>query len=154
MLSEAEQRELDAEAPRYPHRRGLAIEALRIVQRHRGWLSDGALRDVAAHLGVATGELEGLATFYSLLFRHPVGRHVVLLCDCVSCWLTGYEDVLDAFANRHGLRPGETSPDGRFTLLPVSCLGACHRAPVLLVDDDLHGEVDPQRVGEILESYR
>jgi len=154
MLSAEEKREIDAEAGHYRDRRSLAIEALKIVQRHRGWVSDDALADVAAELGVSADELEGVATFYNLLFRKPVGRHVILVCDSVSCWITGYERLRAAAAEHHGLRLGETSDDGRFTLLPVPCLGACDRAPVALVDEDLHGELDPARLGEVLERYR
>lgn len=154
MLNAEEKRELEAEAGHYRDRRSLSIEALKIVQRHRGWVSDEALADVARELDVAPAELEGVASFYNLLFRRPVGRHVVLLCDSVSCWITGCERVREAAAERYGLRPGETSADGRFTLLPVPCLGACDRAPVALVDEDLHGELDPDRLGAVLDGYR
>ncbi len=153
MLSADEKRELDAEAAHYRDRRALGIEALKIVQRHRGWISDAALGDAAAAIGLPPAELEGVASFYNLLFRRPVGRHVVLACDGVSCWIAGCERLLQAAAERHGLRPGETDADGRFTLLPVACLGACDRAPVALVDEDLHGNLDPERLAEVLARY-
>ncbi|HZP89114.1 MAG TPA: NADH-quinone oxidoreductase subunit NuoE [Burkholderiales bacterium] len=153
MLSDEERTEIEHEATRYPTRQALTIEALKIVQRHRGWISDQALDDVAVYLEVSRAELEGIATFYNLLFRRPVGRHVVLLCDSVSCWILGYDRVREALIEQ-GLRMGATSADGRFTLLPVPCLGACDRAPALHIDDDLHGNVDPDRVAALLEGYR
>ncbi len=124
------------------------------MQRHRGYIPDDAIADVAAQLGLSPAELESVATFYSLLFRRPVGRHVVLLCDSVSCWIMGCEALRTALAERCGLRPGETSDDGRYTLLPVPCLGACDRAPAIQVDGDLHGNLDPDAVVAVLERYR
>ena len=90
-------------------------------------------------------ELEDIATFYNLIFRKPVGEKVILLCDSVSCWLRGYEDVKQRLSEALGIEYGETTADGRYTLLPVPCLGACDRAPVMMVGDELHthlGESD------------
>ena len=113
-----------------------------VVQKHRGWVSDEALRDVAAMISMSADELDGVATFYNLIYRRPVGRHVILFCDSVSCWIVGYEKIrraLEAQA-RHPL--GETTADDRFTLLPIVCLGACERAPALMIDEDTHFDVD------------
>jgi NADH-quinone oxidoreductase subunit E len=155
MLSEEERCAIEAERPHYGYQRqAVCLEALQIVQRHRGWLSDEALADLAAYLEVTTEDLDALATFYSLLFRKPVGRHVVLLCDSVSCWIMGCEHVRHALEERHGLRMGATSADGRFTLLTVPCLGACDRAPALLIGDELHGPVAPETLAALLERYR
>jgi NADH-quinone oxidoreductase subunit E len=154
MLSEDERREIEEELPRYASRRAVCIDAMRVVQRHRGWLSDEALQDIAEFLGMTTHELEGVATFYNLLFRRPVGRHVILLCDSVSCWIMGYERVQEQLTARLGIEPGATTADGRFTLLPIVCLGACDRAPVMMVDDELHGDLlAPGRLDAILEGY-
>jgi NADH-quinone oxidoreductase subunit E len=154
MLSEDERREIEEELPRYASRRAVCIDAMRVVQRHRGWLSDEALQDIAEFLGMTTHELEGVATFYNLLFRRPVGRHVILLCDSVSCWIMGYERVQEQLTARLGIEPGATTADGRFTLLPIVCLGACDRAPVMMVDDELHGDLlAPGRLDGILEGY-
>lgn len=153
MLKPEEMAEIEREAPRYRDRRALGIEALKIVQKHRGWISDEALAEVGAYLGIAREQLEGVATFYNLLFRKPVGRHVVRLCDSVSCWLMGYEGVRDALCGRHGLVMGGTSGDGRFTLVTVPCLGACDRAPVMLVDEDLVVGVSVERLEDLLRRY-
>ncbi len=127
---------------------------MKIVQKHRGWISDDALRDVGELLGMSAADLDGVATFYNLLFRRPVGRHVIYVCDSVSCWILGCERHFRHLAERLGTKPGETTADGRFTLLPIVCLGACDHAPALMIDADLHLDVDPANLDNILESYR
>ncbi len=153
MLNEMEKREIEAEFPRYEQKRAVGIEALKVVQRHRGWVSDEALREVAAFLGMTPDELDNVATFYNLIFRRPVGRHVILLCDSVTCWVMGYERIRQALCERLQIQMGQTTADNRFTLLPVVCLGTCDHAPALMIDDDLHRDVDPERLEEILARY-
>ncbi len=156
MLSPEERAEIADEAERYPTRRALCIEALKVVQQHRGWVSDEALRDVGELLGMTPDELDGVATFYNLVFREPVGRHVILVCDSVSCWLMGQQRLVEHLGEKLGVRPGETTADGRFTVLPVVCLGACDHAPVMMIDDDLHRDLDPAqpaRADAALERY-
>jgi NADH-quinone oxidoreductase subunit E len=153
MLSDEEIREIEAELSHYDQRQAASIEALRIVQRHRGYISDETLADVADVLGISTAELDGVATFYNLIYRKPVGRHVVLVCNSISCWLVGYEGVRDYLTRKLGVSVGETTADGRFTLLPIVCLGACNRGPTMMVDGDLHGNLDPARIDAILEKY-
>ncbi len=153
MLTEEEKREIEAEFPRYEQKRAVGIEALKVVQRHRGWVSDEVLREVAAFLDMTPDELDNVATFYNLIFRRPVGRHVILVCDSVTCWIMGYERLRQALQDRLRIKLGETSPDKRFTLLPIVCLGTCDHAPALMIDEDLHRDVDPSRLEEILERY-
>ncbi len=153
MLSPEEIRELEAELAHYPRRSAVGVEALRIVQRRRGWISDETLRDVAEYLGLTAEELDGVATFYPLVFRRPVGRHIIRICDSVSCWIMGYEDVCRHLIETLGVQPGETTPDGRFTLLPSACLGACDHAPALMIDDDLIGDWNSADVEKILSRY-
>ena len=124
-----------------------SIEALKIVQRSRGLVSDEAMRDVAPVLGMTPDELDGVATFYPFIFRRPVGRHIILVCDSVTCWIMGYETILEqlegqAWASGSGRR----QPDGRFTLLPVSCIGACDHAPAMMIDGKLYGDLDRRRI--------
>lgn len=154
MLSDEEMQEIKAEFRRYPTKKAAGIEALKIVQRHRGWVSDEMLKALAEFLEMPPAELEGVATYYSLIFREPVGRHVILLCDSVSCWITGYAKLRGHAATTWRLQLGETSADKRFTLLPIPCLGACDRAPVMMVDNDLHGDLDAGKFDEILNRYR
>ncbi len=128
-----------------------------ILQRHRGWISDDALADLAAYLNMSIDELDAVATFYNHVYRQPVGRHVILICDSVSCWLMGYDRLLTTLTDRLGTQLGGTSNDDRFTLLTNPCLGACDRAPCLMIGDDLHGDLDPEQAAEkldrILEGY-
>jgi NADH-quinone oxidoreductase subunit E len=138
----------------YPQKRAACIEALKVVQQHRGWVSDEALDEVAELLEMTPDELDGVATFYNLIFRKPVGRHVILICDSVSCWIMGYDNLRGHLRSRLGIDLGETTADGRFTLLPSVCLGACDRAPVMMVDDDLHLDLTPERIDQILAGYK
>ena len=129
MLTPEETKEIQHELAHYPTKRGVCIEALKIVQRHRGWVSDDSIKSIADMLEMSAEELDGVATFYNLIFRRPVGKHVILLCDSVSCWVTGSECIRERLEKRLGIRYGETTEDGRFTLLPMPCLGTCDHAP-------------------------
>ena len=153
MLTDDEKREIDEAAEMFPDRRAAAGDALLVVQRARGWVDDETLGEVAAYLGMAADELDGLATMYDLVFRQPVGRHVIRLCDSVSCWMVGYEDLRAHLYRMLGVGLGQTTGDGRFTLVPTACLGACDKAPAMLVDEDLHGNLTAERMAEILEQY-
>jgi NADH-quinone oxidoreductase subunit E len=153
MLSSEEIREIEEEAALMPSRRSAAMEGLKVVQRHRGWVSDEALQDLSDYLKMSPADLDSIATFYSLIFRRQVGRHVILLCDSVSCWICGYEALLDAFREGLGIGFAETTADGRFTLLPVCCLGVCEHAPAIMIDRDVHFDVTPEGLPGILERY-
>lgn len=154
MLTDEEIQEINAELAHSVTKASASIEALNLVQRRRGWVSDEDLREVARILEMTPDELDAVATFYSFIFRKPVGRHVVLVCDSISCWVTGYNPLLDIIRKRLGIGFGETTEDKRFTLLPISCLGACDRAPAMMVGDDLYGPVKPEMMEEILDKYK
>ncbi len=153
MLSDTERSEIEQEYSRYPTRRAVCVDAMKIVQQHRGWVSDEAIGDIAELLTMSPSELDGVATFYNIIFRYPVGRHVVRLCDSVSCWVMGYEKIRRTLRDHLGVDFGDTMADGRFTVLPNVCLGACDRAPVLMVDGDLYLNVDADNVEQILRQY-
>jgi NADH-quinone oxidoreductase subunit E len=153
MLTAEEKKEIEAEFPRYEQKRAACVEALKIVQRHRGWVSDETLIAIAEFLEMTPAELDGVATFYNLIFRKPVGKHIILVCDSVSCWIMGYERILQHLQDRLGIVLGETSADGLFTLLPIVCLGACDQAPAMMIDDELYGNLDPDKIDEILTKY-
>jgi NADH-quinone oxidoreductase subunit E len=142
MLTAEERQEIEAELEHYPTRQAVCIDAMNIVQRHRGWVSDESIRDIGELLGMSPADLDGVATFYNLIYRKPVGRHVVMLCNSVSCWIMGYEVMRKHLISRLGVDFGETTPDGRFTLLPIVCLGACDRAPAMMIDDQFYGNLD------------
>lgn len=154
MLSEEIRTEIEAEMNHYPRKQGVCIEALKIVQRHRGWISDESLRELAEFLEMTPDELDSVATFYNKIFRRPVGRNVIFICDSVSCWIMGYDRVRERLTQLLDIRMGETSADERFTLLPNVCLGACDHAPVLMIDDDTYLDVDPSKIESILDHYK
>jgi NADH-quinone oxidoreductase subunit E len=153
MLTEAEKHEIEAELGRYPERQAAAPEVLKIVMRRTGWISDDDLRDIAAFLQMSPDELDSVATGYNLIFRRPVGRHVILICDSVSCWIMGYEPLREHLMAKLGIGFGQTTADGRFTLLPVCCLGACDHAPAMMIDEDFHGDLDAAGIDRVLEAY-
>jgi NADH-quinone oxidoreductase subunit E len=154
MLSGEEIKEIEAELPNYLDRRAVCIDALKIVQRHRGWVSDEALHDLAEYLEMTTDELDGVATFYNLIFRKPVGKHVILLCNSVSCYVMGYEAIRQYLKDNLQVDFGGTTSDGLFTLLPTVCLGICDHAPAMMVDEDTYTQLDPQNISAVLDRFR
>jgi NADH-quinone oxidoreductase subunit E len=153
MLTAEEKYEIEKAISLVPIKKAAGIEALKIVQEHRRWVSDESLHDVAAFMNMSSEELDSVATFYNLIFRKPVGRHVILLCDSISCWVMGYEIILKHLTKRLDIKYGETTTDGRYTLLPNCCLGTCDCAPALMIDDDLYRNLTTEKLDEILEKY-
>ena len=153
MLTEPERREIAELIGQYETTRAVIPEALQVVQRQRGWVSDDAITEVAGVLELTPDEVDSIATFYNLIFRRPVGRHMLLVCNSVSCWIMGYPSLRDYLTAKLGIALGETTADGRFTLLPTVCLGACDHAPAMLLDDELYGDLTPEKIDEILAQY-
>lgn len=153
-MTEAERAEILGEIGRNPSGQAACLEALKIAQKYRRWVSDETIGELAPLLCMDPGELDAVATFYPFIFRRPVGRHVIFLCDTVTCWIMGYETMLTHLSMRLGISMGQTTPDGRFTLLPVACLGACDHAPAMMVDRNIHGDLTPDEIDRILDSYR
>ena len=135
-------------------RREAAVDVMKALQSHYGWLTDEAVIDAAELLGLSPLQVEELATFYEMLYRRPVGKRVIHLCDSISCWSLGGESLLKKLAHLLGIQPGETTPDGLFTLLPCCCLGNCGKAPTLMIGDTLYGRVTPEEAGNILQKER
>ncbi|MHA4739695.1 NADH-quinone oxidoreductase subunit NuoE [Dyadobacter sp. MSC1_007] len=152
-LTPEEIEEIDHEIALVPYRKAACIEALKIVQHHRGWISDESLQSIADHLEMSVEELDSVATFYNLVFRKPVGRNVILLCDSISCYVMGYEKIYAQIRDRLHISFGETTPDGRFTLLPNACLGTCDHAPALMINNELYRDLTEDRLDEILNGY-
>lgn len=153
MLSGQERREIEDLLSHYDHKQAACVEALKVVQAHRGWVADENLRDVAELLDMTPDEVDGLATFYSLIFRRPVGKHVIVVCDSVSCWILGYEELVRHVEERLGIQMGQTTADGQFTLLPIPCLGACDRGPAMMIDAELYTNLDKDKIDNILQQY-
>jgi NADH-quinone oxidoreductase subunit E len=154
MLTAEEINEIEAEAAHYPRRDAVCIDALKIVQRRRGWISDESVLDIAGHIGMSATDVDSIATFYNLIFRRPVGRHVIMICDSVSCWIMGHDRVRKHLQERLKIELGQTTSDDRFTLLPIVCLGCCDHAPAMMVDSNLHSDLDPQTIDAELEKYQ
>jgi NADH-quinone oxidoreductase subunit E len=153
MLSIEEREELDKEQEKLPTRVAACIEGLKIIQHHRGWVSDEGLTDLAAYLKLSLDTLDSVATYYNLIFRKQVGRHVILICDSMSCWVTGYESICEIISAKLGIELGQTTSDGRFTFLPSVCLGLCEQAPAMMIDNNIHGDLTAEKINQILESY-
>jgi NADH-quinone oxidoreductase subunit E len=153
MLSDEEKQEIKEEMQNYADPKAVTIDALKIVQRHRGYVSDEALQEVAEFIHVSTADLEGVATFYNLIYRKPVGRHVILACNSVSCWVMGYDRVRAKLKDALGVDLGGTTADNRFTFLPSVCLGICDHAPALMVDQDTYTDLDEAGIETILAKY-
>lgn len=137
----------------YDDARAASIDALKTVQKRHGWVPDEAIAAIAGILEIPAADVEGVATFYNLIFRKPVGRHVIKVCDSIGCFLTGYDDLISATKQHLNIDYGQTTADGRFTLLPICCLGNCDKGPTLMIDDDTHGPVTPAQIPALLEKY-
>jgi len=134
--------------------REAAVDVMKELQRHYGWLSDEALDEAARLLGLSSLQVEELATFYEMIYRRPVGRHVVHVCDSISCWATGGETLLDSLAQLLAIKPGSTTADGAITLLPCSCLGNCGEAPCMMIGEKQYGRVTPETGAAIMAALR
>jgi NADH-quinone oxidoreductase subunit E len=153
VLSKEEKAEIESFFEQYKFKEAACIEALKIIQGRRGWISDGDIKDIAEFFGLTSAELDSVATFYSFVFRRPVGRHVIYVCDSVSCWVMGLEKVVQHIKKRLGIDWGGTSADGKFTLLPAACIGACEQAPAMFIDDKIYGNLDEKNIDEILSGF-
>ncbi len=145
---------LEALFPKYPTKQACLLPALWLVQEARGWISEPAMAEVAEVLGLTPAYVKGVVTFYTMYHTHPVGRHFIQVCTTSPCGLCGAEDVMRALLRESGCGElGATSPDGRFTVVEVECLGACGFATPVLVDDDFHDSVTPDGVPALLARY-
>ena len=154
MLSSHERERIEEEVRHYADPRAAVNEALMIVQESRGWVSDEGVADIAEALRMTRDEVDAIATYSDLVFRRPVGKHVILLCDSVSCYVTRYERIQEHLKQTLGIEPGQTTKDGMFTLLPVGCLGVCEQAPVMTIDGEVHGNLTPESTDEVIRRYR
>jgi NADH-quinone oxidoreductase E subunit len=151
----ARRQELDALLTRYPTKMAALLPALWIVQEERGWVSERSMTEVAEVLGLTPAYVKGVVTFYTMYHQHPVGRYFVQVCTTTPCNVCGAEGVVDAFLQHTGCGElGVTSPDGRFTVIEVECLGACGFATPVMINDEFIESVTPQRVPEILSQLK
>jgi NADH-quinone oxidoreductase subunit E len=154
MLTPAEIAAIDHEIDLLPQKKAAVIEALKVIQQQRGWVSDESIGEIADYLGMGAAEVDSVATFYNLIFRKPVGRHVILLCDSISCYVMGYGVLYEALRQRLNIDFGGTTPDQRFTLLPNACLGCCDHAPALMIGETLYKDVTVDSLDQLLANYK
>ncbi len=140
---------------RYPTKQAALLPALWLVQEERGWISDRSMTEVAEVLGITPAYVKGVVTFYTMYHQHPVGRNFVQVCTTSPCNICGAEDVVKALLQQTGAGDlGATSPDGKWTVIEVECLGACGFATPVLINDDFIESVTPEKVAELVKRYR
>ncbi len=150
-LSQAVIDKVDKEAAKYPIRRAAVKSALRYCQEETGWVSNEVVTAVAAHLGLEPIEVYEVATFYDMFYTEPGGRHRIRVCTNVSCMLRGAETIVSHLRERLGIKVGETSPDGRITLLEAECLGACGGAPMLVCGNQYFENLTTDKLDSLLD---
>ena len=142
----------EIENAEYP--KELAVDVMFALQDHYGYLNDEAVAEAASLLNLTPLEIEELATFYTFLYREPIGKYVIHVCDSVICWLDGYESIRDYLCQKLNINVGETTSDGLFTLLPVCCIGYCDRAPAILINRRVYGRLSAEKLDGILEKLK
>src|SRR5688572_745949 len=137
--------------PRYPTKRAVLLPALHAVQHEYGWISAKAMEEIAEFLQVAPAEVLDTASFYEEYWLRPKGKYLIQVCRSLSCEVCGHKELTVRLKEKLGIELGETTADGRFTLIELECLGACEQAPVALVNEVLHGELTPAKLQEVIE---
>jgi len=135
----------------YPRRQAAMLPTLHLVQEQNGYISGDCMEYVAELLELSPAQVRDVVTFYPMFFEEPVGRHVVRVCKTLPCMLCDCGGIFDHLRDKLGIGLGETTVDGKITLLAVECLAACHLGPVMMIDDDLHGHLTPAKVDELLD---
>jgi NADH-quinone oxidoreductase E subunit len=139
---------------RYPTRQAALLPVLWLAQRRWGWVSPGIVQAVADRLELSPAFIEGVLTFYTMYQRRPPGRYLLQVCTTLSCQLCGTSDLVDHLKSKLGIGFGETTPDGRFTLLSVECLGACGEAPVIQINDDYYTDLSVEALDALLDGLK
>jgi NADH-quinone oxidoreductase subunit E len=151
------QAKFDEVVTHYPadQRKSAIIYALFLVQQQQGYISGASMRFVAEQIGCTAADVEDVVSYYTMFYTKPVGKYVINVCRTLSCALIGAERVTEAITDTLGIRPGETTADRMFTLMEVECLGACDRAPVVMINDDhWHERLAPEQVAGFLDGLR
>lgn len=154
MLPKVLKESLEKQIAHADHPREMVVDVMLALQDYHGYLSDEAVEDVAALLKMSLLEVEELATFYTFIYREPVGKYVIHVCDSVICWLDGYESIKNYLCQKLNIEVGATTSDGLFTLLPVCCIGYCDLSPAMLINRKVYGHLTPQKIDGILEQLR
>ena len=151
MLSQKAIEEIKEAQKRYPDPKSALLPALEIAQQEKGWLSAEVMAEVAEVMNLPLVEVGAVASFYTMLYRRPVGKYLIQLCTNVTCSLLGAEEILEHLKEKLGIEVGQTTPDGKFTLLTVECLGSCGTAPAMQINDKYYENLTIEKVDKILE---
>jgi NADH-quinone oxidoreductase subunit E len=154
MLPEAAREKLQKQIEESEQAREQAVNVMFALQKHYGYLSDEAVHEAAELLSMTPLEIDELATFYDFIYREPVGRYVIHVCDSAICWMFGCESVLDYLSRKLAVAAGGTTADGLFTLLPTCCVGYCDHAPVMLINGKSYGHLTPESIDQVLDTLR
>ena len=150
------QAKFDENVTRYPsdQRKSAILYALYLAQQQQGYITGAAMRHVAEQIRCTAAEVEDVVSYYTMFYTKPVGKYVLNVCRTLSCALLGAEQVTEQLSEKLGIKPGQTTADGMFTLIEVECLGACDRAPVVMVNDDWHERLAPEQAGQFVDDIR
>ena len=150
------QAKFDENVARYPadQRKSAILFALYLAQQQQGYLTGAAMRHVAEQIRCTPADVEDVVSYYTMFYTKPVGKYVLNVCRTLSCALLGAERVTEELTATLGIKPGETDASGTFTLMEVECLGACDRAPVVMVNDDWHERLSPEQVASFIEAIK
>jgi NADH-quinone oxidoreductase subunit E len=151
MLSNEARAEIKQVKGKYPDPRSALLPALHVAQRERGWLSPEVMRDVAEVMDLPPTEVASVASFYTMFNRQPVGENLVQVCTNISCSLLGAEHIVECLKSKLGIDVGETTPDNKFTLVTVECLGSCGTAPMMQINDTYYENLTEEKIDRILE---
>jgi NADH-quinone oxidoreductase E subunit len=154
MLNDTNTKRLDTIISRYPHKQAALLPALYIAQEQEGYITQEMMKFIADYLGIPFGHVLGVVTFYTMFYDKPQGKYHIQVCTNISCQLLGSNRILGHLEKRCGIRPGESTPDMKFTLSEVECLGSCGTAPVMQVNNDYFENLTPQKIDNIIDSFK
>ena len=152
MLSESAHQQIQALIGKYPQKRSALIPSLHLVQKEAGHLSHDTVCEIAGIFGLSPNEVYEVVSFYTMLHRQPVGKYVIQVCTNISCLLCNAEEILAHLVQRLGIKPGETTPDEKYTLVEAECLGSCGTSPVVQINEDYYEDLTPEKLNRILDS--
>jgi len=154
MLSEAACRQIQALISKYPKKRSALIPSLQLAQDETGYISPEIMCQLAGIFDLSPNEIHEVASFYTMLYKKPMGKYVIQVCTNISCMLCNAEEIVAHLTGKLGIALGETTPDGKYTLLEVECLGSCGTSPVMQINEDYHEDLTPEKVDRILDSLK
>jgi NADH-quinone oxidoreductase E subunit len=152
VLSETACQQIQDLMGKYPRKRSALIPSLQLAQKEAGYLSSEVIAEIARMFDLSPNEVNEVASFYTMLYKKPVGKYVIQVCTNISCMLCDAEKILEHLIKRLGIKPGETSADRRFTLVEVECLGSCGTSPVIQINEQYYEDLTTEKVDQILDS--